>query len=53
MFYVNMARLLQALSNRGLTYSRNTDGTVTINGEIFDREGDVEIYLELIPRTDI
>ncbi len=53
MFDVDMSNLKKPLINRGLTYDKNDDGTVTINGVNFDRTRDIEDYLESIPRKDI
>ena len=52
-FNVDMSGLKQPLNNRGLHYSRNEDGTVTINGKKFDRSRDIEGYLEKMPRKDM
>jgi hypothetical protein len=53
MFNVDMTQLKQPLKNRGMGYTRNADGTVTVDGKIFDRASDLERYLMAIPRKDI
>lgn len=53
MFSVDMANLLTPLNNRGLSFSRNADGTVTVNGNVFHTASELENYLIEIPRTDI
>jgi len=53
MFNVNMRGLMKSLEHRNLTHTKNSDGTVTINGKVFDRESEVERYLEAIPRKDL
>lgn len=53
MFNVRMDRLKQPLANRGMTFNKNDDGTVTIDGKVFDLESEVEVYLEGIPRKDL
>lgn len=53
MFNVNMSQLVQPLKNRNMTYIKNSDGTVTVDGKVFDREIDLENYLMTIPRKDI
>tara|TARA_R110002153_G_C13332612_1_gene498566 strand:- start:5625 stop:5993 length:369 start_codon:yes stop_codon:yes gene_type:complete len=53
MFYVDVTKLKQALKNRGLKYQRNGDGTVTVDGKVFDRSSDLDLYLMSIPREDL
>jgi hypothetical protein len=51
-FNVDVTRLKKPLENRGLSFVKNKDGTVTVGGNVFDRESDLEKYLESIPRKD-
>lgn len=52
MFNVDMTRLKRPLRDRRLSFIKNNDGTVTIDGKLFDRESDVENYLMQIKRKD-
>jgi hypothetical protein len=48
-----MERLKVPLRNRGLNYTREANGSVTVNGNNFSRESDVEDYLATIRRKDL
>jgi len=52
MFNVNTAQLIKPAANRGKTITKNDDGTVSVDGFVFDRARDVEDYLAQFPRTD-
>lgn len=53
MFNVNINGLKKALEHRGLVAVKNDDGTVTLNGVVFDRLYDLENYIEQFPRKDL
>lgn len=44
--------LAKPCANRGISLIDNGNGTVTINGMVFDTMHEVEDYLEQIPRKD-
>ena len=53
MFNVDISRLKTPAANRGISITKNDDGTASVNGLTFDRARDLEDYLITIPRTDI
>lgn len=44
--------LIQPCKNRGLSFVKESDGSVTINGVNFLRMSDAERYLEGVQRND-
>jgi len=49
----DVIRLRQPCKNRAVTLQDNKDGTVSIDGQEFDRSIDVECFLETLPRKDL
>jgi hypothetical protein len=51
-FNVDFTRLKKALDSRGFGFTRNKDGTVSVDGNVFRIESDLLNYIEIILRKD-